>query len=375
MPAVAAAQPGIVTSIASGYKVTTISLPVGAQFKGAWGNHASNPNLVILYYNDGTNDVIGKLDVSAGTITPLISDVQTPLAFVGGCALISDTALVWTENGDGPSPMEDVYVAVDGNANGFEAAEVTSLSSKGLNVDDATGQANFTGSRVRVIGAAGIGGLQVGDVVVQTADDDFLTVPIEPSELFVVRNITTPTPSFIPAPGMTNETFFRGTASNQLVYDGGISLGPNQSLIVGSGLSDFNTARIIALHDANADGQINESTEAHSLGDVATGGLYELSTNTEGRLFASSGGTIKTAQIDMSGGNVLTAPPVTAMTNLVTTSSFFLAGVLVDDPALPFPPNGDPLTSARVLFADFNGTEIYVIQPELPSSVTDWEMF
>lgn len=375
LPLVAKAQPGIVTSVASGYDVTTIPLPVGAQFKGAWGNHATDPNFIVLYYNDGVNDVIGKLNIATSTITPLISDVQTPLNFVGGCILLSDTQLVWTENSDGPTPTEDVYIATDADLDGFEASEVVALTTKGLNVDDVTGQTNFTGSRLRMIDATGIGGLQAGDVLVQTADDDFLTVPIEPSEVFVIRGITTPTPSFIPAPGITNETFFRGTGAKELVYDGSISRGPNQSLIIGSGLSDFSTARIIAVRDVNSDGQINEATEANSLGDLNLGGLYELSANTEGRLFASSGGNIKTAQIDLTSGDVLTAPALTSMTNLVTTSSFFLAGVLVDDPTLPFAPNGNPALSARVFFADFNGAEIYVVRPEQPSSVSDWNMF
>lgn len=363
------AQPGIVTSVASGYAVTTIPLPPGARFQGAFGNHATNPDIVVIFYNDGTKDLIGKVNLSTSVLTPLVSDTEFPLVFIGGCALLSDTELVWTDNA---GANEDVFVAVDADINGFQTAEVASLTAKGLNVDDVTAQVDFTGSKVRVIPANGIAGLQAGDVLIQTADDNFLTVPIEPSEVFVIRGITGPTPAFIPVPGVSNAAFFRGTGSKELVFDGGLAFGPNQSLIVGSGLSDFSSARIIALRDVNTDGQINEATEANHLGDLPLGGIYELAANNAGQVFTCSGGNIKSLQIDLTGGNILTAPAITTSSNLVQTTSFFLAGVYMDNETLPFAPFGNPATSARLVFADFDGTELYIVQPALPSAVAGW---
>ncbi len=371
-PALVPAQPGIVTSVASGYAVTTIPLPGGATFAGAFGNQANNPNVVVIYYDDGVNDVIGAVDLVAETVTPLLSDTEFALNFVGGCALIDDDHLVWADNANSGLPGEDVYLATDADNDGFEASEVVSLTSKGLTIDDPTGQADFTGSKIKVIPAGGYAGLAAGDVLIQSADGS-----AGPSELLAIRGITTGTPSFVPTPGVTNETWFRGTGSLAQHYDGGTAFGPSGSILAGSGLNDFTTARLMAVRDVNTDGQINPLTEANDLGDLATGGLYDLSANTEGRVFLCSGPDIKTAQIDLTSGDVLTAPPLTTTTNLVTTSSpfFFLGGVFLNDPSLPFAPNGDPLTSARLVFADYGGTELYIVRPQAGAAVDDWTTY
>lgn len=357
----AIAQPGIVTSIDPGYSVTEIPLPPGGTYAGTIGHHATDPGKLLFTYDNGAGITLATLDLDSLAIADLFTDTAgIYFGFPGGIAAIDDQTVVVVDNG-----ANTVYLFQDADMSGdFDETEITTLDALGLDISDPTGNVgDFTGSKVRVVRAGDVANLPTGSFIIQTADSP------DPSEVFVVGPPLS-APVFIPDPGATNEAYFRGTGDLAMVFDGGLGFGPLGTLIIGVSL--LSDARIIAVRDLDGDGRIDQGTEANLLfeGTISGIGMYDLSATTAGELVAVSGGGIWRAEIP--GTDPLASGPITAWTPIVSTSSFFLAGGILNDSTLPFAPGGDPASSAAFVFGDFVGTELYLVRPSGAASVSDW---
>ena len=355
------AQGTIVTNVAPGYDVTAVPLPNGGTYSGALGPHATDDNQIMFLYDNGAGITVASLNLTTLAVTDLFTDATgTLFAFPGGVAAASNAQWIVSDNG-----ADAIYIATDADSSGtFEPSEVTTLLDLGVDVRLATGESNYTGSKVRVVTAGALANLQVGDFLIQTADSP------NPSEVIVVGDRGTGL-QLIPAPGATNEAYFRGVGDTLMVFDGGLGFSSTGTLIVGVSL--LGDARIIAARDVGGDGQIDPATEARVLfeGAISGIGMFDLSATTTGELIAVSGGNIYRATI--TGGDPLSpAASLSAWAPIVETSSFFLGGGVLSTHVKPFEPGGDPAASGAFVFADFSGTELYVARPLAGASVADW---
>lgn len=330
------------TYIPDGYKADSIN--IGDMPSGAFAADPNNPAIIYAGAGSWMNNYIIKVNLSTKTYVNVCSGYSgSPFGNAAGLALLPSGELIIVDNAN----ANTIFIARDNDSDGDfnDSGEVSELIAPIL-----ADNGDFTGSKTRVVSAAGASSIPGGSIVIQTADGGTL------SDLLVITN-----PAASPAFRPTGGRYFGG-----FTYDGGFDFDKNGNIIMGTTTSNF-LSEIWGLVNLNSDEDIDFGESNIILGESRfSSGISDLIIDGNNNGYCSNGFAISKFSI-----------PTNPLTDSSTLQPYagvngWIVGLILNSKTLSFAPNSG--RGAKMVIGAYGENNLLILTPSgtdpFPDAVT-----